>query len=157
MRFGISLEIDSRASENSSVVQTTDELLRAYFESRSYGIGIDSIYVGFICVESKPGFEKFFQPRRPRYVVDDKVEMLDGSVKSIGNTYSYDIKVPDNLYEDFAAGDKSVAFAILKTLLIESISNFENLKKRGKKFEVDKFKRDLVNELNDLEARKGFF
>lgn len=89
--------------------------------------------------------------------MDDKVEMLDGSVKSIGNTYSYDIKVPDNLYEDFAAGDKSVAFAILKTLLIESISNFENLKKRGKKFEVDKFKRDLVNELNDLEARKGFF
>ena len=154
MDFGIALEIDLEVYSRSAIVNSISDALTAHFLNKSYGNDIERIDVGFICVRPVAGLEEFSKQRKPRYVSSKKIKMIDGSFKEIKNAYSYDIKLDATSFDSFAKASDSEASSMVIDLLIESLSNFDNLPKKVKDFDVELFKKEVTNFLRDLSDRQ---
>jgi hypothetical protein len=145
MDIGFAIEIDIEADEKSALLQHFSDLLGDEFKEKSYGADIENVDIGFICLRTVPGFESFSATRKPKYVAIQQVQLLDGNAKEIKNTFTFDIKLDSESYEVFVKAQDSEAIKLLKSKLLESLSLFDSLPKKVKKFNVDLFKSDMTN------------
>jgi hypothetical protein len=155
MNIGFAIEIDIEADEKSALVQRFSDLLSDEFKDKSYGEDIENVYIGFICLRTVPGFESFSATRKPKYIAIQQVQLLDGSTKEIKNTFTFDIKLDSESYDVFVKAEDSEAIKLLKSKLLESLSSFDSLPKKMKKFDVDLFKSDITNFLKQQSPHSG--
>ncbi len=73
----------------------------------------------------------WYRLRRPRFIENDSVKLLDGTVEQLGVTYSYDIK-PD--YEYYISLDAEESWNYLVGMVKESFANLERVIQEGKGF-----------------------
>lgn len=142
------MELDFRADKKSALIQRFSDSLKDEFKDKNYGEDIENIYIGFICVRTVPGFELFSAKRKPKYVSVQRFTTLDGSKMEIKNTFSFDIKFDGELYDNFVNATDSESIKLLEGELIESLSSFNSLPKKVKKFDVEQFRSDITGFLN---------
>ncbi len=65
MNFGISREISVDVFKKGDIITAISIEAKSYFDDKNYGLGIDSFYIGVICVD--PGFDFFFSKIRKKY------------------------------------------------------------------------------------------
>jgi hypothetical protein len=140
MNFGISLEFDTAAYVKSNLVRSLSDNIKNYLKEKKYGDDIQHFFIGCICVREKPGYEKWFKIRKPKYKEIDKVKLLDGSIKELIGVFSYDIK-PD--YEKFINSADNISEKIIVLEILNSLLNFDHLPKKVNDFNKDALRSDL--------------
>lgn len=98
--------------------------LQSYFLVKSYGLGIETLVVGIICV--KPEFDFFFKVRK-KY--SKKRKLLE-----------YDIKLD---HAKVLAADQNELVEIIRDGILGSFAVFDELK--IKDFDAERFKSDMVD------------
>lgn len=68
IKFGVTRSITEDVEMKSFITQEFEEQIQKHLVNKSYGPGVISIILGFICVAA--GFEQFFKLRKPKYYKD---------------------------------------------------------------------------------------
>ncbi len=145
MKFSITLEIDSQAYHKATLINDLSNKLESYFAEKSYGEGIQNYLVGCICIKTQPGYEDWNKKRKPRYKDVRKVKLPDKEVELVEvKEYTYDIKIDNELYDEFIAASETESLRIIFELLKESLSNLDKLPKKVKDFDSECFKEDFL-------------
>ncbi|WP_417266376.1 Imm44 family immunity protein [Brumimicrobium sp.] len=140
MNFKISQEIDLEAKEKSLIILFLSDKLSEYLNKRDYGRGVQNFFIGCICVKPREGYEEWFKIRKPKYKELVKIKLLDNSIKELKGVFSYDI----NLNFDVFVNNTDIENKkLLASEILNSLSNLDNLPKRVKDFDKEKFKSDL--------------
>jgi hypothetical protein len=145
MNIGISLEIDIEAQKKSVLINDLSETLKMFFLSRYYGEGILNFYIGCICIKTKPGYEEWYKIRKPRYknltLIKDVGRV--GNNVEIKNSFSIDMKIDNEEYNNFISSSDIESKRILASEILKSLSNLDALPKRVKDFDKEQFKADM--------------
>lgn len=140
MNFKISQEIDLEAKEKSLIILFLSDKLSEYLNKRDYGRGVQNFFIGCICVKPRGGYEEWFKIRKPKYKELVKIKLLDNSIKELKGVFSYDI----NLNFDVFVNNTDIENKkLLASEILNSLFNLDNLPKRVKDFDKEKFKSDL--------------
>jgi hypothetical protein len=86
MKFGIVGYKTEEVIPRTSFLYHWNESLEKYFENKNYGIDVESIVIGIICVSEN--FEKFFPIRKPKYT-ENKIETHDGISVHIKKAFDF--------------------------------------------------------------------
>jgi hypothetical protein len=156
MHVGAALYLDEYSATRADLIQRVSDSLGTYFETRSYGAGVEHIVIGIICQQLPPGFEAFTKERGPRFKARDVVPLLDGTKEELRNVFSYDVKFDTERYERFCSASEREALGVLIEILVASLSKLNALPKRVKSFDVDRFRTDAREHLEDV-ARRGIY
>jgi Immunity protein 44 len=140
MNFGISLEFDADAYVKSKIVRSLSDNIKDYLKGKNYGEVIQHFFIGCICIKTRPGYEKWYKARKPRYKETDNIKLLDGSVKELIGVFTYDIKLD---YEKFVNSSDNDSEKLIVLELLNSFSNFDSLPKKVKNFDKNSLKSDL--------------
>jgi hypothetical protein len=140
MDFGITQETSTKIRTKSLMIISLSNQIKSFLKDKDYGSEINHFYIGFICVEPAPGFEKWYQVRKPRYKAIDKIKMPDGNIKEFSGVFAYDIKVD---FEQFLKSSEEEALKILVEEILNSLKNFDSLPKKIKSFDKECFKLDM--------------
>lgn len=150
MNFGIGIEIDLEADKYSKSISDFSKMIQEFLYDKNYGHDIENMTVGIICLRPVEGFEEFSKVRKPKYIANKVIKLIDGSSEIIERSFSYDIKFGLSDYEQFVAASSKDSYLILIRLFIDSLSNFDSLPKKVKSFDVEAFKDDVSNYLRKL-------
>lgn len=118
----------------SDTISEFSERVSDFLKIKEYGTGLQTIYIGIICVG--PEFDFFFKIRKPKYY-KDKTIIQDGRPYRLVNTFTYDIKLN---YEQVITASKDELHQMLSDEVIKSLSNFEKIKN----FDIVKFESELT-------------
>lgn len=146
MNFEITQEIDLEVEPKSAVIYKVSDLIKRFLSNRSYGDELQNFFIAFICVKPRPGYEKWFTIREPKYKSLEKIKLADGSEKELIGVFGYDLKLD---FENFLQSSEEEAEILLGSEIIKSLSNFDKLPKKVKNFDSDQFKNDLELFLQD--------
>ena len=148
MKFGISLESDTEARSKSMIIRTMSNSLEEYLNNRDYGEGIQTFYIGCICIRTVPGYEEWYKIRKPRYKELLKFKTLDNKIAEIKCYFGYDIKMD---YEPFLKATDEGSRKMLAQEILKSLSNFDKLPKKVKDFDKERFKADIEQFFRELD------
>jgi hypothetical protein len=137
MDFSLTQESNLEGDKNIQLIEFSNSL-KEYFIIKSYGEDLNHFVIGIICV--KPEFETFFKVRKPRYKAIDKIKLLDGNTVELIGVYGYDIKLNFN---EFVSATETESRKILAQEILNSLSNLEDLPKKVKDFDKERFKEDI--------------
>ncbi|QQT55310.1 hypothetical protein I6I98_08670 [Sphingobacterium multivorum] len=144
MKFGISLTTDNRSSAKSNLIHDLSEKLAIFFENRTYGEDIQDYIIGFTCVFTPEGFKNIFKKKKPTYVSDKtKINRFSGEKIRLFKLFIDNITIEEDEYETFVTSNDLDCLELLKTKILESLSNLDKLPKSVKDFDKDKFKMDM--------------
>jgi hypothetical protein len=144
MKFGISLTTDRRSNAKSSLIHDLSEKLAIFFENRTYGEDIQDYIIGFTCVFTPEGFKNIFKKKKPTYVFDKtKINRFSGEKIRLFKLFIDNITIEEDEYETFVTSNDLDCLELLKTKILESLSNLDKLPKSVKDFDKDKFKMDM--------------
>jgi hypothetical protein len=124
------------------IVTSISEKLRLYFSDLNYGSDLKEILIGIICVA--PEFEKFNQPRKPKYI-EFRKSMTNGLEVVEEKVFIYEIVID---YEDFYFNNDSDNISYLINELLKSLKILDNLPKKIKNFNKEQFINDFEKLLN---------
>ncbi len=141
MDFAITIRSDLGKGSKSDILNDLYKNIVNYFKDKDYGTGIQHFYIGCILVKTPPGYEYFFEVRKPRYQELSKVKMPDNSIEELPGTYIYGIK-PD--YDLFVNATEEDSKKILFDEILASLSHLDKLPKRVKDFDKEQFKKDVT-------------
>jgi hypothetical protein len=144
VKIGISMEVEESANERSTELQEFIDNLSHHIEQFDYGTGIQYFTVGLVCIKSMPGYENWYQQRKPKFKSVEKVKMLDGTLIELHNSFTYDIKFTDEEIDSFVSSKKAVV-DLFRFKYLESLSNFQTPSMRKRDFDFPSFKRDVEN------------
>lgn len=136
--------VENFTEKKSHLISDLSVLMKKYFKNKNYGVDLVVICVGFILVYSRPGYEKWHQAKKPKYI-DYKItksKLIDGT-HEVSNTFVYEIKFNDSLLNEFVTANDTVSKRILAYEILNSLSNLENLPKKVKDFDKLRFKLDI--------------
>ena len=91
--------------------------------SKNYGHGLETLYIGIICVSSE--FDFFFKERKPSYKKGKNTKIEDGRSYEQINFLTYDIKLN---YEDFLKAEEKEVKKMLAEEIIRSLNVFDKVK-----------------------------
>jgi hypothetical protein len=153
MKFSITLEIDKDAEHKSNLINTLSEEMNLFFVDKHFGNDILNYYIGCICVKTLPGYEKWYRVRKPKYNELEIIKniFLDGNDTEIRNSFSNDIKIDDEEYDDFITVSDEESKKILAKKIIESLENLDKLPKKVKDFDKERFMDDLKSFFEEQE------
>lgn len=144
MKFSFVLEIDSEAQEKSTLINALSQSLEDYFKDKDYGNDIKTFYIRITCIKTKPGYEAWYKLIKPKYIDYSKTtSKLTGEILEVFNTFSYNVKIDNEDYEDFVYATYDVSNRILANMLVNSLSNLDSLPKKVKNFDKETFKNDF--------------
>jgi hypothetical protein len=134
MEFGITLEIDSQASSKAEIIQNFSDELSKLICSHSFGVDVEQIIIGFICILTVPGYEEWYKERKPRFTKANK-------------TFCFDIKVDGQKYESFVQGNNNSSRIFLATEILGALTKIDKIPKHVKDFNRDLFKEKITEYL----------
>ena len=140
MRIGLAWIINPEIGKFNNMSNQFEANLNEYFAQRDYGDGIKEICIGILCDNPPPGFEKFGEPRRPKYTYEYKTYTRGDVSYTIGRKLEYDIKLD---FETFKNATNEEASRILAEEILNSLTVFDKMKKKIKDFDSELFKKDL--------------
>lgn len=144
MKFSFTVEIDAEAQERGFLIDSMSQSLENYFKERDYGSDIKTFYIRITCIKTKPGYEAWYKLIKPKYIDYSKsTSKLTGEILEVIKTYSYNIKIDNENYDDFVYSSHEESIRILASMLINSLSNIDSLPKKVKNFDKEKFKNDF--------------
>ncbi|HVH06187.1 MAG TPA: hypothetical protein VNE71_09340 [Myxococcota bacterium] len=136
------MEIDAEAERNARAVHDFGTFLSDAM-AEDYGVGIRSFTIGIICVRSRPGYENWYRPRKPRYRKRE-ILRLPGGNEELTNTFGYDIRLTDDEYDRFVTESSRAAVELISGRLTDSLSNLDALPRAVKDFDRARFEADLL-------------
>lgn len=113
------------------------ELVNNSAASHYYGESIERIFIGLIVVE--PIYNKFAQPRRPRYTAHKEIVALGSIPMVFHKTLEIEIKLD---YEQVLATDEEAFCRIVATKVLNTLRALK-LPKKVTDFDKDKFVADV--------------
>jgi len=144
MKFSISLTTDNRSQDKSDLIIDLSNKLAKFFEERTYGEDIQNYIIGFTCVFTPEGFRNLFKKKKPTYVSDKtSINRFTGEKIRLFKLFIDNITIEEGEYEDFVSGNDYDCLELLKTKILESLSNLDKLPKAVKDFDKEKFKIDM--------------
>ncbi|MFD2904390.1 hypothetical protein [Sphingobacterium anhuiense] len=144
MKFNLSLIMDAGSQHKLDLVSDLQKKLKFFFEGRFYGSDLESYIIGFTSVLTPPGFEHLFKAKKPLYVRDKTTKnRFTGEMQRMVKLFLDDIVLTSDEYEGFVSGNDYDSMELLKTRILESLSNLDKLPKAVKDFDKEKFKIDM--------------
>ena len=122
MYFAITIDMSEDLLDKSDTIHDYSDLLKTFFKNKSYGKGIEALYIGIIAVH--PKFD-FFSIIRKKYTKSKK-------------QLQYNIKLD---YEKFKNSNKQEILEMLINDILNSLTIIDELK--IKDFDLAAFKHDL--------------
>ncbi len=123
MYFAIVNSISEEITPKSEMINSTSDEINSFLERKTYGPGLEKLYVGFICVN--PVFDQFFQPRS-KYTKSKK-------------NFEYSLKED---FETFVKLDEADSRRAIVKGIIDSIDSA--IEENGvKDFDSEAYKNDL--------------
>jgi hypothetical protein len=122
MHFALSQEISEDIYNKASIITSTSMFLKDYFKDRSYGVSVETLIIGIICIH--PKFDFFFQPRA-KYSKSKKL-------------CEYDIKLD---HGKFKISNDSEIQGMLVTNIMDSLDIIDGMGLID--FSVEQFRNDL--------------
>jgi hypothetical protein len=104
VRFGVTMEVDTEAERNAPAVQKFAAALADILD-QDYGPDLLNFTIGIICMRSRPGYEEWYQPRKPSFRTRMRVRLLDGTSTEFANAFGYDVRLTDDEYECFVSAN----------------------------------------------------
>ncbi len=138
MKFGIVVEASVGLEDKTSLIHSLSRKLFEYFSDKDYGNDIKEILVGIISVA--PEFEWFSKIRKPKYQFYRKYTSRDGTGIIEDKLFSFDLKID---YETFKNQSDDQNEKMLAAEILGSLSNLDNLPKKVKEFDKERFKEDM--------------
>ena len=126
MKVAITQET-SLPQEKSAIINRLSDAFEEFFNKKSYGLGVEEIYIGVITV--KPEFDFFFKTRKPKY--DRKA-----------NSLSFDVKMDFNTVDSANVNEIP---SLVVSQIIEALTAISKIPD----FEKDHFEKDLNSFIND--------
>jgi hypothetical protein len=145
MNLKLTLEIDNSAEKKAKSIIELSQKITYFFKDKSYGDDLEEVSIGIICIKTKIGYEEWYKLRKPKYISYKKTKnKLTGVEYIVSKSFSYDIKIDNELYNSFIDSNELDGLKILAREILNSFSNFNSLpKKEVKEFDKDKFYTDL--------------
>tara|TARA_R110002124_G_scaffold111348_1_gene265058 strand:+ start:4279 stop:4740 length:462 start_codon:yes stop_codon:yes gene_type:complete len=144
MNLGVGIETDWKANSKTALVEAISDELNEYISSLYFGSGVDYLTIGFICVLTQPGYEKWHKQRKPRFRRQSTVKDLAGNTVVIKNSFAYDITFDGEFYHSFVNGSDVESKSQFAKAFVESLVNLDKLPKEAKNFDKDLFKESVV-------------
>ena len=118
------------------------------FKDCSFGKDVKAISISIILIKTRPGFEKWDQPRRPRFT-----ELLIGRDGKVlwEKRFEIEIRFDGELFDAFLAADDDEAGKILARESYRALDQLDRLPKRLKDFDKEGFRAAV----KDLFERQG--
>ena len=141
MEYELTKEITELVEKSgaSDLITEFSKELTTFFELKQYGDGLQTIYIGIICVS--PEFDFFFKVRTPQYY-KRKTIIQDDRPYELNNTLIYDIKLN---YDKVIKAHKNELIEILSEEVIKSLQAFKSVK--IKSFDSERFVHDIAEHL----------
>lgn len=137
-------EIDAGIESKLSVVESLSYEINLEFKNKFYGGSIDNFVLICILIKTKPGYEDWYIPRKPKYI-DYKLykNKLTGQELEIKNQYTIEFKIDYELYDEFAKSTDENSKKVLAKKILESLNHLEKLPKKINDFDKESFRKDL--------------
>jgi len=132
--------------KKATIFTNISEKLKRHFNGLNYGNDLEEILIGVICVA--PEFEKFNQLRKPKYM-EFRESVLNGINVVEKKVYTYEIMIN---YEEFCSNNDRNNTIYLVNELLYSLKILDNLPKKIKNFDKEKF----INDFEDLITSDAF-
>jgi hypothetical protein len=172
MHFTIALTVDTRAGIKSHILTNLSIYLKKSFEDKDYGADLLKYTLGFTSVLAPEGYGHFFEKKKPIYVSDrmtknkftgEKYHMFKLFINSIViepdeyedfvmfKLFINSIVIEPDEYEDFVSGTDLHSLAMVKAKILASLSNLDQLPKKVKDFDKERFRLDMKNLLEQAD------
>lgn len=139
MDFGLAITSSPGMGKSNLIINLSD-VMKKYFKNRYYGNDIKSYTIGVHCENIPFGFEKFAILPKPKYIKGKKVIKPDGIPFTLEDSFEYSIKLD---FETFKNSSEIDAKKMLANEILQSLKILEDIKKKIKDFDNEKFKTDL--------------
>lgn len=137
-------EIDAKLDYKLPIIESFSNEINTEFKNKNYGSSIENFILICILVKTKPGYEAWYIPRKPKYI-ESKIykNKLTGQELEIKRQYTIEFKIDYELYDEFAVATEELSKKILANKILESFSHLDKLSKKIDDFDKDKFKKDV--------------
>ena len=148
MIFEVCAPICERASEDKAwfVDDFSRRYLEKHFLTLNYGPDVEEIVIAFTLIKTKPGYEEWCKPKRPKYTEYGGWRTFgpEGPKdREIKKEFFIDIRIDGDLYDAFIEANEEQAKCILAREILNSLELLDKLPKRLKQFDKERFKSDV--------------
>jgi len=148
MHIGIFLVSDPGSDHNASCIHYVSDLLLHNMININYG-AINYYTITCKAVKTIPGWEKFSQITRPRFVEKKKWQNFDKSYTEIYGSYTCSFKIDFEEYDKFISASDDEAKRMIARKVVESLSSLDRLSKKAAAFDKERFKADVIRILKE--------
>lgn len=145
MEFGLAIIANIDQSKTELIDKLAFEI-KGFLKNKNYGNDIKAYTIGVVCVA--PQFEQFFKDKKPKYTKGKKSIIQEGFPFTLEDSFEYDIKLD---FETFKNGTEEECRKLLAREIMNSLTVLDDMKKKIKDFDSEKFKADL----EDYFKKKG--
>ncbi|WP_333888135.1 hypothetical protein [Sphingobacterium siyangense] len=146
MHFTIALTMDTRAETKSHILTNLSIYLNESFKDKDYGADLLNYTLGFTSVLAPEGYGHFFEKKKPLYVSDRTTKnRFTGEKHHMYRLFIDGIVIGPDEYEDFVSGTDPNSLEIIKAKILESLSSLDQLPKKVKDFDKERFRIDMKN------------
>jgi hypothetical protein len=139
------MELDAEAERNARAVQRFVDVLADALD-QDYGADLQNFTIGLVCMRSRPAYEDWYKPRRPRFQTRQRVRLLDGASIELANAFGYDVRLTEEEYDQFVSASPRDAVELVSAKLRNSLSALDKLPSKVKEFDRSRFQADFERE-----------
>lgn len=144
MKVGLALYIEEEIDRLSAVVARIDQRLNEFFQTRTYGKDVQSLFIGLILLG--PGSERLHSVRPLKYRRQHTLSNRELNLKEyLGNVVEFDVK-PD--YQGVRTLNSEDAERYIIRSLIEGLSELTAHQRKFPEFDLTGFREDFCACLN---------
>ena len=118
------------------------------FVERDYGADVQNVAILIILIKTRPGYEKWFNARKPKYIeYTSGYSLLTGEPVfwEWKKRFVIEIRFDGELFDKFIEADDEQAKCILAKESHKALDLLDKLPKRLKNFDKERFKEDVAN------------
>lgn len=147
MEFELRIVVSERDTNKMlKLLETVERFLNNSFVAKhEYGEAVKKIVIGFLLVKSRPGYEGWYIPKKPKYI-EDKIVISSINIQGeehIIKTFFYQVRPTNQEIEAILASTNRQAIEMINGLIYDSLQNLEALPKKVKDFDKESFKADM--------------
>lgn len=129
-----------------AVIHNLSNSLKDFFSNKTYGGDVEKIFIGFILVSSKPGYEDWYKEKKPRYTFyKSTTSRLTGETIEVNKLFCYEIAFSDELIVKFINGTDESSLKLVALEILKSLGKLDKLPKKIKDFDKDSFTKDFTH------------
>lgn len=135
---------EESTAKKTSLVYQLSKSLNEFFQGKDYGSDVLSVTIGFIMVKTKPGYENWYQEKKPKYLNFKKYKSkLNGDEVELNKAFQYEIKLDDETLNLLLTSSDDIGKRIIACSILASLDKFETLLTKKRSFNPILFESDL--------------